>query len=485
MSASPSPLGPAAIPRTKNGHPMLWQADLDAYDPRPLRSGGRIRYRCLIHGGDHQKSLSVDPRTGLFHCHACGESGTLRDFWPARAVPAGTGWAGASRRPTPRRAPTVEDIGRQIRAERARADADREERLAASPTPAARDFLALLPDACVALRDPACPGAVYLRGRGLDPMVAADLGAGYVGPNIWPQDTGQAVGRVVYPLADPATGRLVNAMGRLCTDPTDAWSPVACAAFKDWKQRKLRGASGVWPFEAIDRARVERRPLVLVEGPADALALAQHARAQDPTAAPPALALLGTSDALTRASMRGLAGVGVVVALDADEAGRGARSALCASLALAGVVTVMPPAGWLGGAKDAGDLAKRVALAATDAERAEATAAFTASVRVLDAACVRVAARPTPVAVKVTPPSPPTEQPMGPYDTCIWCGVPTPGGVCCDACKQPPQTDPHRVPTAATAWASEERQPTSGEDGMDADALMERLFGEPASEEEL
>ncbi len=400
MSASPfptpSPLGSAAIPRTKNGHAMLWQTDLDAYDPRPQRSGERIRYRCLIHGGDHQKSLSVDPRTGVFHCHACGESGTLRDFWPARAG----GDARASRRPTPRRAPTVEDIGRQIGAERARADATREARLAASPTAEGAAFLALLPEACAALRDPACPGAVYLRGRGLDPLVAADLGVGYVGPNVWPSDTGQVVGRIVYPLADPATGRLVSALGRLCTDPTDAWPPAKCAAFKKAKQRKLTGcASGVWPYEALDRARVERRPLALVEGPADALALAQCARAEDPArlggGAPPALALLGTEDALTRASVRGLAGVVVVLALDADDAGRRATSSLRATLGLAGVVAAVAPAGWLGGAKDAGALAARVALAATDAERAEAMAAYTASVQALDAARARVGERPT------------------------------------------------------------------------------------------
>lgn len=481
MTGTATPAG--TFPRNKNGHPIVWQADLDAFDAHPQRSGGRVRYGCPLHGGDRQKSLSVDLHTGLFHCHACGESGTLRDFWPP--APGGAGEGPGARRgwrpPTP---PTRAALGQQSWARRARADAAREERLAASPTPEGVAFLALLPDACMALRDPTGPGAIYLRGRGLDPLVAADLGAGYVGPNVWPTDTGRAVGRIVYPLADPATGRLVNALGRLCVDPTDAWSPARRAAFKKLKQRKLSGcASGVWPFAALDRARVERRPLVLVEGPADALALAQQARAEDPSGlsrgAPPALALVGTADALTRASVRGLVGVGVVVALDADEGGRGARSALCAGLALAGVVTVMPPAGWLGDAKDPGDLAWHVALADTDTARAEAMAAFTASAQALDAACARVGERPTVAPCPTAPPAH-EEQAVGRYDTCIYCGTPTPDGICCDSCKQPPQA----ATAVEMAWPSEERQPTPDEEGMDADALMERLFGESSCEED-
>src|SRR5258708_40109126 len=33
--------------------------------------GGRLRAYCPIHGGDHQRSLSIDPETGWGFCHLC------------------------------------------------------------------------------------------------------------------------------------------------------------------------------------------------------------------------------------------------------------------------------------------------------------------------------------------------------------------------------------------------------------------------------
>ena len=33
--------------------------------------GGRLRAYCPIHGGDHQRSLSIDPETGWGFCHCC------------------------------------------------------------------------------------------------------------------------------------------------------------------------------------------------------------------------------------------------------------------------------------------------------------------------------------------------------------------------------------------------------------------------------
>lgn len=73
---------PLDLPRTKDGRAILRQADLDAYDHAPARAGGRERYFCPIHGGDHQRSLAVDPDSGKFTCHSCGATGTLREQWP-------------------------------------------------------------------------------------------------------------------------------------------------------------------------------------------------------------------------------------------------------------------------------------------------------------------------------------------------------------------------------------------------------------------
>ncbi len=347
------PGAPLDLPRTKDGRLILSRADLDAYDYAPTHSGGRERFFCPLHGGDHQRSLTLDPETGKFTCHTCGEGGTLREFWPNQ------GGSPVKRAP----APSIEEIGRREREARARADAERAERLAAEVPVEAASFLATFDTMVDELRITTCPGATYLRGRGLDPIVAASLGVGYAAANTWPSDAQRArykeplrAGRVVYPLADPATGRTVSALGRLCADLQPAWPEDRQKDFKELKQRKLTGCpAGVWPAMSLVAAREQRRPVVLVEGPADALALLQH-----PAVPCEVVALAGTASVLPMAALKGVAGV--ILALDSDPAGVRATRKLRVDLAVAGIaVEVMPP-GWLGeGAKDAGEMAKPAA----------------------------------------------------------------------------------------------------------------------------
>nr|MDQ2830882.1 hypothetical protein [Chloroflexota bacterium] len=265
-----------ALPRTADGRTILTRADLDGYD-RPRRSGGRDRYYCPIHGGDHQRSLSVAPTTGAYICFSCGARGVLRDYWPERSEPPDPSRRCAPTAPAP--LPSVEEVGRGELARRADVDAARATRIAETATSRqAAAFLARLDAMSAALRDPDCPGAVYLRGRGLDPVLAADLGAGYVAPDAWPGERDRAVGRIVYPLADPATGTVVSALGRLCVDQDARWPDAVMAEFKRLKQRKLAGCpAGIWPYRNVAAAVANRWPLVLVEGPADVLALLQRA----------------------------------------------------------------------------------------------------------------------------------------------------------------------------------------------------------------
>jgi len=333
------------LPTTRDGRPILSRAALDQYDHAPQRSGGRDRYYCPLHGGDNQRSLSVDPTTGQYTCHACGATGTLREHWPD-APQDGTG------RKPPKQM-TLEEMGRRELAARAQLDQERAARLAGEIPAAATAFLAQLPAMQEALRRADCPGTAYLRARGLDPLLAADLGAGYAAPNVWPGDQDRRCGRVVYPLADPATGRVVSAVGRLCMNADPDWPEDLHASFKAVKQRKLPGCpAGVWPYSAIATAKEQGRPLVLVEGPADVLALAQAA-----TEPLDVLALLGTANVLTAAALKGL--VGVVLALDDDAGGSKAARAVRADLAIAGVPVEMLPVGWLGacGASDPAELA--------------------------------------------------------------------------------------------------------------------------------
>jgi len=361
MIAATAPGRALPLPTTTSGRPILARGDLDAYDPRPRRSGGRDRYFCPIHGGDHQRSLSVDPQTGYYTCHSCGVKGTLREHWPD---------AGGKRRPA--RAPSIEEVGRWELAARTRADAARAERLAREIPADASSFLSTVDAMAVALREPSNPGATYLRGRGLDPELAASLGVGYSAPNIWPSDAQRArherslsVGRVVYPLADPLTGRVVSALGRLCVDARPAWPEEKQKEFKGLKQRKLAGCpAGIWPYASLAAAREQHRPVAFVEGPADALALrGRGLLAWDCEV----VALIGTADVLPMASLKGVAGV--VLALDADEGGARATRKLRLDLVLAGVPVETVRPGWLG-LGDAKDPAELAMLALRDEDAA-------------------------------------------------------------------------------------------------------------------
>ena len=154
---------PLDLARTKDGRAILSRADLQQYDPTPQRSGGRDRYFCPVHGGDHQRSLSVDPDTGKYKCHTCGETGTLREHW--------TNADGKPARPA--RALSIQELGRHALAAQRRAEEERTARLAADLPAQAAAFIDRLGAMSAALRVPDCPGAVYLRRRGLDPVHAA------------------------------------------------------------------------------------------------------------------------------------------------------------------------------------------------------------------------------------------------------------------------------------------------------------------------
>ncbi len=329
------------LPRTTDGRPILSRDDLNRLDP-PRWGGGRLRYYCPIHGGSHQRSLSVDARTGLYYCHSCKAGGRLRDDWDDEGTTRPSG-----RRGGPRPAAAAGDDHTRQLATLLRANADRGATLARPIPDHARSFIDRLDALREALADRRCPGAAYLRRRGLDPLLAARLGAGYAAPGTWPGEAAWGPGRIVYPLHDARTGRVVSALGRACVDDTTL--PTRGRAGK--AQLKLRDCpAGVWPGGQAARARREGQPLVLVEGPADALALLTL---ED---APPIVALAGTHSPLTLDVLRSL--VGLVIAFDEDDAGRAAARRLAADLDLLGIPHHAPPSGWLGAdATDPADLA--------------------------------------------------------------------------------------------------------------------------------
>jgi Toprim-like len=299
---------PAARGATAERAPALSLADLEAFDPHPAGGGRERRFCCPLPacGGKprdraHQ-SLSVNTESGDWLCFRCGAAGRLVERWrPAREL---------------RRERALRTF--RLAPERERGHAE------------SAGQLAPLWAATVALAG--TPGAAYLTGRGLPPAVAEACGARFA-----PDWMGRPA--VVFPLHDPA-GALVAANARYLGDAGRG----KAAGPRGPKTRtigdRVLGAfatPGAW----------EDDPLVLVEGPCDALALA--------AAGVPAVALVGTRPPVWL--VRRAFGRRVAVALDADLEGDRAAGELRAELESLGALRVTR---WrvpnVGDAKDFGDL---------------------------------------------------------------------------------------------------------------------------------
>jgi Toprim-like len=292
--------------------PALSLADLEAFDARPAGGGRERRFCCPLPacGGKprdraHQ-SLSVNTQTGDWLCFRCGAAGRLVERWrPAREL-------------------------RRERAVRAFRLAPEAMRGHAESAPQLAPLWAATVDLA------GTRGAAYLAGRGLPPEIAAGCGVRFA-----PAWMGRPA--VVFPLHDPA-GALVAANARYLGD--EARGKPAGPKTRTIGDRVLGAFAtpGAW----------EHDPLVLVEGPCDALAL--HA------AGVPAVALVGTRPPVWLA--RRAFGRRVAVALDADAGGDRAAAELRAALESLGALRVTR---WrvpnIQGVKDFGDVAQGWGLA--------------------------------------------------------------------------------------------------------------------------
>jgi DNA primase len=94
-------------------------AQLENFDPQPLRQGARTRYLCPLSAmcidkrrDNAHRSLCVENSSGVFYCHRCGERGKLREFWEERPAQKST------LKPIPKRArlrPVARDIAKAIK----------------------------------------------------------------------------------------------------------------------------------------------------------------------------------------------------------------------------------------------------------------------------------------------------------------------------------------------------------------------------------
>jgi hypothetical protein len=227
----------------------LTLAECLSYDPRPQRRGDRERFRCPRHGGDRQKSLSVDVSTGRFCCWngECGIWGTLVEHQEHR--PPGDGWgrnpaAGwGEARPGP---PLI----------------------AAAPLTAAEYAVRRAVAAWRAF--PGSAAAAYAQRRGVPAELARSLRLGYW-RGAW---QGEDSEWLTFPLRCPITGQPVGIYGR------NLWS--------DDPDRKGRVLG---PRGLFGQARPGALPadVLLTEGPFEAIALLAN------PALPPARAVIGAS----------------------------------------------------------------------------------------------------------------------------------------------------------------------------------------------
>lgn len=271
----------------------LSHADLLAFDPAPRRSGGQERFKCPIHGGDHQRSLSVNPDTGAYYCHNCGARGVLSDYAkpPAAGQQRGRRKAfipKAAWRPAPRGDPDADSV-------------ERFKQIAAGLRPLADS-----------------PAAEYLAGRGIS------------------FDTARAAKVKFHP----------DVYGH----------PAACFAIRDADGRTVALASRAIGYEGPKNKRsigpkshgvfatagaLDAAALAITEAPIDALSLAQ--------ASLPAIALCGVSAGTCWPDWlpKRLRFRTVYIAFDADAAGDSAPELLTAALQAYGatVQRLRPPEG--------------------------------------------------------------------------------------------------------------------------------------------
>lgn len=279
--------------------PVISLAEVEAYrDQGPGHTSGKhLRFYCPIHGGDNQRSFSVNTENGWFRCHSCQERGLVEDFAEDQRPTCGAGAGASLGRPGARWRP---------------------------PPEADPDLVPVVERLQEALRGhghTAFHARQYLQERGVSVATAARYGVGFADDGAWPHhsDDGKPLmqwrfGRIAFPLTDPAGG-IVSLYGRAVRrHRIDAPRPHV----------KLPRPQGL--FNAVALRACER--VVLCEGAFDALSLAE-------VGVEGAVALCGAR--LTAGTWPWFRDVReVVVALDDDATGRERAAELALGLKLLG-----------------------------------------------------------------------------------------------------------------------------------------------------
>lgn len=262
--------------------PILSLAELEAYDPDAPAGRTERRFRCPLctPSGRH---LALNMETGAWWCHRCLNYGLIRERW--RNQPGETAFRSIRKIPRPSLA----------------------ERLAPKPPEPEKWSWRAFWDDCEPITY--TPGAAYLRDRGIDDDLAYEAGIRYADRFVVEDREGSVWGRaercILFPFTDRA-GQVVAINVRFIDVPSS-----------DQKRKTVtlgpRNSGAVMVCDPLSRD-----PIVVVEGPIDALSLTM--------AGVPALALVGTAGTgwLPEACVL----KNVAIALDNDERGDGGAERL-------------------------------------------------------------------------------------------------------------------------------------------------------------
>jgi DNA primase len=287
-----------------------------------VESGERLRASCPIHGGDHQRSLSIDRASGWGFCHCCHATvlvealGSTLDF--AREGHTLRKRAGAGRHP----ATTTPDWQRE-------------------EVVALQAILPVMREALASSRR----AQRYLDERGIPLLSAGAAGVGYLSRAVWEQISPPAaqhllkrwIGRILFPLASPYGQGYIGRTLLRWEPGMDENAHKALLERPGAPRRWIKTNPAGW-FGYDAHPHVEGPP-ILVEGGFDRLALLA---AGIPAAS--VIALVGTAARPAWLLRVAPQVTGVVLALDADNGGEQAMKRLADEFRQAGLcVSLCPP----------------------------------------------------------------------------------------------------------------------------------------------
>jgi hypothetical protein len=306
----------------------------------------RLRAYCPIHGGDHQRSLSIDSSTGWGFCHCCHATVLVETINPMIADKRGSRDERRGADSDTRSPPSCVD---QFPPSSFRPDSVRPGR-SATPIPHwQQDEVAALMAVAPLMRESLASSQrvqVYLNERGIPLATALASGSGYLSRAVWEQANVAAeqltllqrwIGRIVFPLGSP-DGRGLIGRTLLRWEPgMDENTHKAVLDRPGAPRRWIKtNPAGWFGFDAPGQL-TER--VVLVEGGFDRLALLAAG-----FPASTVIALVGTAARSLWLARSAPQVKGVVLALDADESGKTAMARLAGEFRQARLpVTLCPP----------------------------------------------------------------------------------------------------------------------------------------------